>query len=221
MNVDQDQAGVTVLLLTGGDPIDPALAAVLPSEAFVIAADSGVEQALALGRRVDLAVGDFDSVDRDALEAVAAAGAQVERHPEAKDETDLELGLAAAASRGAVRVVVAGGHGGRVDHFLANALLLASPRFAHMRVEAYVGPSRIAVVRDGVTLVGGVGDLVSLLAVGGAAEGVRTTGLRYPLRRERLDVGSTRGVSNVFDDASATVELDGGTLLAVQPGLAA
>lgn len=219
--MDQDDVGVTVLLLTGGDPIDPALAAVLPREAFVIAADSGVEQALALGRSVDLAVGDFDSVDPDALEAVAAAGALVERHPEAKDETDLELGLAAAASRGAVSVVVAGGHGGRVDHFLANALLLASPRFAHMRVEAYVGPSRIAVVRDGVTLVGRVGDLVSLLAVGGAAEGVRTTGLRYPLRRERLDVGSTRGVSNVFDDPSATVELDGGTLLAVQPGMAA
>ena len=219
--MDDDQAGVTVLLLTGGDPIDPALAAALPQEAFVIAADSGVEQALALGLTVDLAVGDFDSVAAAALGAVEEAGARVERHPEAKDETDLELGLAAASSREAVRVVVAGGHGGRVDHFLANALLLASPRFAHMRVEAYVGPSRIVVVRDGATLVGEVGDLVSLLAVGGAAVGVRTSGLRYPLRRERLEVGSTRGVSNVFEEASATVELDAGTLLAVQPGMAA
>lgn len=219
--MDQDRAGVTVLLLTGGDPIDPALDAVLPQDAFVIAADSGIEQALALGRTVDLAVGDFDSVAAAALEAAEASGAVVERHPEAKDETDLELGLAAAALRDAARVVVAGGHGGRVDHFLANALLLASPRFAHMRIEAYVGPSRIVVIRDGATLVGDVGDLVSLLAVGGAAEGVRTTGLRYALRRERLEVGSTRGVSNVFEEPSATVELDGGTLLAVQPGLAA
>ncbi|HVM55655.1 MAG TPA: thiamine diphosphokinase [Acidimicrobiales bacterium] len=208
----------TVLLFTGGDPVDPRLALRLPDEAFVIAADSGLAQAVALGRRVDLAVGDFDSVDLDALERAQRSGAVVERHPEAKDETDLELGLAAAAGRCADHVVVVGGHGGRVDHFLANALLLASPRFAAMRVEAYVGASTITVVRERAELRGAPGDLVSLLAVGGAASGVRTEGLVYPLRGERLDAGSTRGVSNVFIGADASVELDDGTLLAVQPG---
>jgi thiamine pyrophosphokinase len=193
----------------------------LPAHAYVIAADSGVEQAAALGLTVDLAVGDFDSVDPAALAAAEAAGAEVERHPMAKDETDLELGLTAALERGATHVVVAGGHGGRVDHFLGNVLLLAAPRFASMRVEAYVGASHIVVVRDAATLTGAVGDLLSLLAVGGPAEGVRTTGLRYPLHGERLEVGSTRGVSNVFDETSATVELDHGTLLAVHPGVAA
>ena len=87
-----------------------------------------------------------------------------------------------------------------------------------MRVEAYVGASTITVVRERAELRGAPGDLVSLLAVGGAASGVRTEGLVYPLRGERLDAGSTRGVSNVFIGADASVELDDGTLLAVQPG---
>jgi thiamine pyrophosphokinase len=203
-----------VLLFTGGDALDPQVAAQLPKDAFVIAADSGVDHALAAGRRVDLAVGDFDSVTPTGL---ARVDGDVERHPEAKDETDLELGLAAALARGASHVVVAGGHGGRVDHFIANALLLASPRFASMRIDAFVGAARIAVVRDSVTLAGAVGDLVSLLAVGGAAIGVRTDGLVYPLRGERLDAGSTRGVSNVFAEATASVSLEEGTLLVVQP----
>lgn len=208
----------TVLLFTGGDPVDPEVASKLPSDAYVIAADSGVEQAVALGRSVDLAVGDFDSVKPDALDAVVAAGAVVERHPVAKEETDLELGLVAAASLGATDVVVVGGHGGRIDHFIANALLLASPRFAELRIEAHVGAGRVAVVRDRVVLEGTAGELVSLLAVGGPAEGVSTLGLAYPLRSERLEVGSTRGVSNVFVDPEATVTLEAGTLLTVQPG---
>jgi thiamine pyrophosphokinase len=40
----------------------------------------------------------------------------------------------------------------------------------------------------------------------------------YPLRGETLDAGSTRGVSNVFADANASVALERGVLLAVRPG---
>ena len=208
----------TVVVFTGGDPVDPAVAAHLP-EGFVIAADSGLAQAAALGWRVDLAVGDFDSADPAAISAVRAVGGVVERHPEAKDATDLELGMLAALARGATHVVVVGGHGGRVDHFLANALLLAAPVFAAMKVEAFVGAARVVVVRDRAELRGAVGDLVSLLAVGGAATGVRTTGLLYPLRGEPLAPGSTRGVSNELAEPTATVELTSGTLLVVQPGM--
>ena len=43
--------------------------------------------------RVDLAIGDFDSVASDALARVEAEGAVVERHPAAKDATDLELAM--------------------------------------------------------------------------------------------------------------------------------
>jgi thiamine pyrophosphokinase len=207
----------TVLLFTGGDPVDPSIALRLPEDAYVIAADSGLAQAVALGRRVDLAVGDFDSVDLVALRHAEDAGARIERHPRAKDETDLELGLAAAHARDAKHVVIVGGHGGRVDHFLAGALLLASPRFAAMRIEAHMGRAHLHVVRDEVELRGAAGDLVSLLPVGGDAVGVRTEGLAYPLHGETLQVGSTRGVSNVFDAAVASVELASGVLLVVQP----
>ena len=55
------------------------------------------------------------------------------------------------------------------------------------------------------------------LPYGGPATGVRTTGLRWALAGETLEVGSTRGVSNVFSAPEATVALDAGTLLAVRP----
>ena len=45
-------------------------------------------------------------------------------------------------------------------------------------------------------LTGEEGELVSLLPVGGPAEGVTAQGLRYPLSDETLAAGSSRGVSN-------------------------
>ena len=64
----------------------------------MIAADSGLDHATALGFAVDLVVGDLDSADPAAVDAAVAAGAAVERHPEAKDATDLELALARRAA---------------------------------------------------------------------------------------------------------------------------
>src|SRR5262249_11223939 len=52
-----------------------------------------------------------------------AAGAVVERHPTAKDATDLELALLAARDRGAAEIVVVGGHGGGLDPLPAHLLL--------------------------------------------------------------------------------------------------
>lgn len=209
----------TVVLFTGGDPVDPALDERLPPDAFVIAADSGVKHAAAVGRRVDLAVGDFDSIDPELLRAVEEAGTEIERHPEAKDATDLEIGLVAARVAGAERVIVVGGHGGRLDHFLANALLLAAPAFADLTIEALVGPARLTAIHREATLTGARGELVSLLPLGGPAIGVRTTGLLYPLADEDLRPGTTRGVSNEFLEAAALVTVRDGTLLAVQPGM--
>ena len=60
-----------------------------------------------------------------------------------------------------------------------------------------------------------VGDLVSLLPVGGDADGVRTRGLRYPLSGERLRLGESRGLSNVVQATPASVSLDGGALLVI------
>jgi thiamine pyrophosphokinase len=191
-----------------GEPADPA---------FVVAADSGVEHALAAGVHVDLLIGDLDSAAPRAVRDALAAGTEVVRYPADKDATDLELALDAVADRGYDSVFVVGIHGGRADHLLANALLLASPRYAALRVRAHLGDADVIVVRDETVLPGGAGRLCSLLPLGGDAEGVTTTGLRFPLRDETLTPGSTRGVSNIVDVAPARVALRAGVLLAVLP----
>jgi thiamine pyrophosphokinase len=214
------------IVLAGGDPIDavaPRLRTLLPDDAFVIAADSGLALADTLDLHVDLVVGDMDSVAPVSLTAAEAKGARVERHPAEKDATDLELALLAAQRHGIERVALVGGAGGRVDHFLANVALLTATRFADLAIDAYLGDAVVRVVRgvDPPLAVGGaVGEVVSLLPVGGDAHGVTTAELRYPLCGEDLPIGTTRGISNVVEGASPSVRLERGMLLVVRPGRA-
>jgi thiamine pyrophosphokinase len=207
------------IVLAGGDPVEPDLRTLLPDGAVVVAADSGLHQAELLGLRVDYVVGDLDSADPAAVERARAAGAVVERHPVDKDATDLELAFDLARDRGAVRITVVGGAGGRLDHFLANVALLASPRFADLEIDARLGDAYVVVVQGGRlprVVTGTAGSLVTLLPVGGDASGITTIGLQYPLRGATLRPGTSRGVSNVLVGEQASVALDQGTLLVIQ-----
>ena len=184
----------------------------------MIAADSGLDHAAALGLGVDVLVGDLDSASADAVSAAEAAGVRIERHPAAKDATDLELALDYALAAGATRVtVVSGGGGERLDHHLAELVLLAAPRFAPLHLDARIGTARAVAIHAGeeVSLTGAPGAVLTLLALGGPARGVTATGVRWPLAADTLQPGSTRGVSNEIVSSPVVVQLGGGSLLAV------
>jgi thiamine pyrophosphokinase len=206
-----------VVVVSGGEPPHVRAALAVPPGATVVAADRGLEHARALGLDVTVAVGDFDSVSPQAVAAAKAAGVRIERHPAAKDATDLELALDLAIEMAPRRILVVAGRGGRIDHELASVLLLASERYANVEIDAYVGEARIHVIRGRRELAGEPGELVTLLPAHGPARGVTTEGLAYPLRGETLEPGSTRGVSNVFVTATARVSVMDGVLLAIRP----
>jgi thiamine pyrophosphokinase len=212
----------TIVIIGGGGPPSGGGARQLAAGtgATVIAADSGLEPALKIGLDVAAVVGDMDSVEPAVLTAAAEARIPIERHPEAKDATDLDLALGVALARRPARIIVVTGTGDRLDHTLSLAQLLASPRTAGVEVEAWIGEAHLSVIRDLTVLSGEPGDLVSLLPLHGPALGIVTDGLLYPLRDEDLAVGSTRGVSNELAAPQASVRLRSGVLVAVQPGMA-
>ena len=213
-----------VVVVAGGPGADPAahlaLVRAVPAGAPVVAADGGVDRALELGLRISVAVGDFDSVSSSGLRAASDAGARIDRQPADKDATDLELALDAALELEPKRMLVLGSAQGRLDHLLSSLLLLGEQRLAGVEVDALLGPAMVHVVRPGSSgrLDGSPGELISLFALHGPAVGVVTDGLRYPLAKETLEPGSSRGVSNVFAAREATLALERGVLLAVRPG---
>ncbi|MEP6660618.1 MAG: thiamine diphosphokinase [Acidimicrobiales bacterium] len=205
---------MTTIIFSGGTPPHPGITSVLPADRHVIAADSGMDHALALGIEVDLLVGDLDSVRPESI----ALAKKVERHPWDKDVTDLELALLAALDRGEPTLVVAGG-GGRLDHLAAEFAVLASPRWAALDLQIWMGPNMLLPVHSGQcrAVDGAYGATVTLLAVLGPATGVTTTGLRWALDDATLLPDSTRGVSNVLTEPLATIEVKEGVVVVVVP----
>ncbi len=111
-----------------------------------------------------------------------------------------------------------GGVGGRIDHFLGNALLLASEELEGVAVQWLTERALLTVVRQDsrLTLPAEPGQIVSLLPLAGSVPGVRTGGLSWPLDGETLHAASTRGISNAATGTSFTVSVEGGILLVVQ-----
>jgi thiamine pyrophosphokinase len=183
---------------------------------LLIAADGGGNSLHAVGLAPHLAIGDLDSLDPAVIAAFAAAGAEIRRHPAEKDETDLELALLAAIERGAEQIDMLGALGGRWDMGLANVSLLALPELKGRRVRLLDVNQEAFLVRESALIHGSVGDTVSLLPLGGAAHGISTRGLHYPLAGASLFFERTRGVSNLIVDAPAQVSLSSGMLLVVR-----
>jgi thiamine pyrophosphokinase len=204
--------GVRAIVLAAGRLGDVGV--VGPAD-LVIAADGGSGHAVALDLAIDVIVGDLDSIEPDTLQSAEAAGVAIEQHDPDKDATDLELALDSAMARGAKQVTVLGVGGGRADHHLANVLLLANPKYAAVDIDAWVDGSRVVVVHRARAIDVEEGATVTLLPIGGPASGVRTSGLRWPLRGETLTPGTSRGVSNVALMPMIQVEVESGTLLAV------
>jgi thiamine pyrophosphokinase len=212
-----------LVILVSGDPLPatllPDLADAIDAARLTIAADGGLAHAERAGRSVDVIVGDLDSVEPRALARAREAGCEVIAHPTEKDATDLDLALELALERwdgpGRPDVLVVGGHGGRLDHLLGNLLVLTAERFVGARLRGWLGTDLVHVVRDEQLLDAAPGTTVSLLAVHGAATGVTTSGLRFPLADEPLPAGSSRGLSNEVLTTPARITVGSGVLLVV------
>jgi thiamine pyrophosphokinase len=203
----------------GGEPGWEGWAtALLDAADLVVAADGGAAAVLRLGRYPHVVVGDLDSLHPSLRATLAEHGSRFEAHPRDKDQTDTELALQLACARGATPIVIAGALGGpRLDHALANVLLLALPELADRDVRIADPRHEVRLLRGParLTLGGQPGDLLTLLPLTPLAAGITTQGLRYALNDGALALGRSRGVSNEFESQEPTIALRDGLLLVV------
>jgi thiamine pyrophosphokinase len=183
----------------------------------LIAADGGAHHAVAMGLRPRVVVGDLDSLEPALAEELAAQGVELEKHPAAKNKTDLELAIERAIRDGAQEILLLGALGGRLDQSLANVLLMALRDWpATIRL---VDATEIATVIHGgeqMTLEASPGSTMSLLPLSAEVTGITYTGMLYPLNNATIFLGSTRGVSNEVVSHPATVYIESGIALVIQ-----
>lgn len=185
---------------------------------LVIAADGGALVARHLGLHPEVVIGDLDSLSPKARAGLAEQGARFVDHPARKDETDTELAIRYALEQGADEIVLLGAIGSRLDHTLANVLLLAMPLLAGTPATIVSGDTEVWLIRGGEELAieGRAGDIVTLLPLGQDALGVTTAGLEWAQENDTMHFGPARGVSNVMTAETARVALQEGLLVALR-----
>lgn len=207
------------LVFANGDIADgPFVQSVLSQavDPLVVAADGGARVAAHFGLKVDVVLGDLDSLTSDEVNSLAESGARIERYSPEKDFTDLELALTYVSEHQYDWIRVIGGIGRRIDQTFGNVYLLALEALKGRDVRMVAGKQEIYLLNAGTyTITGQPDDTVSLIPMGGAAYGIHTDALYYPLKGETLNFGPARGISNVMTGHRASVTIGEGTLLLV------
>lgn len=175
---------------------------------LIICADKGIENADKAGVKPDVLVGDFDSSSVRAVKEII-------RYPAEKDVTDTEIAVEYAIEKGAEKIVILGGTGGRADHTLANIMLLARTMQKGANIKMLDG-TNLFFVTDKSTVVEKQGfKYMSLFPLFGDVENLTLSGVRYPLDSFLLECNSSLCVSNEIIGKSAKIEFSKGTLLIV------
>lgn len=202
-----------VVICNGKKPSEALLKKELSDADFVVCADGAASYALAQGVKVDLFVGDLDSLREK--EAVEQLGCEAALFPEDKDMTDGELAARMAAERGCSRITLLGATGGRLDHFMGNVHVLIG-----LFMMGAVGciaddQNRIYVTCRRMEFEGELGDFLSIIPLGVNVRIRSTSGLLYPLILQDLPAGTTLGVSNRFACERAAVDVADGWVMVV------
>jgi thiamine pyrophosphokinase len=201
------------LLAIGGDgPPRESLAERFPSFGLVCAADSGLDLLKAWGLAPQLIVGDMDSLSDISL-LDAYPGAEVHRFPREKDDSDTEIGMRMLRERGAARIVLAGGGGGRLDHLLALRAMFERPLHP---AEWHTANESCWFVEEGADLVlrTAAGDLLSVFPFSRGSSGMRSEGLAWPLNGLSWGPGDF-GLSNEATQDRVRIAAGKGSLLVV------
>ena len=173
--------------------------------------DRGLEAFDAAGVEPNLLIGDMDSIEPDIL--ARYEGKLEERKLNCiKDDTDGVDALDVALKRGATDITFLGALGGRLDHAIANVMLLVRAHRQGAKARILSEDAEIWRV-DGETVLRGMkGETISLLPLG-EAEGVSIEGCFYPISDYTLTSDYPIGVSNVVTADEARVSVRKGDLI--------
>ena len=184
---------------------------------LIIAADGGFNHCRQWNVMPHIIVGDMDSVNPSDLTAHGHGEIEIHRFPAKKDETDLHLALQMAIDRNAGEIVILGALGARWDMTFSNVLILLAPFLRHIHVRILESHYEFLCLHgcQKIDLQEKPGHTVSLIPLAGPVKGIRLSGFEYTLENETLSVGTTRGISNLFKDENAEIEIKRGHLLVV------
>ena len=199
-----------ITIVCGGPPDLPFLSDYFEKNKIdvTIAADRGYNYLTEIGRRTDILLGDYDSVEQGAG-GIAFSGGKMYTYPAEKDFSDSEAALNVAMNlmkergeRGRLDFLCA--TGGRLDHFLSNMRILDAKN------EIRLIDRSISLRREEIG-----GRYVSIIPYTERVENVTLRGFHYPLEGAAVTREGTLTISNLCEAEEAEIRFGRGILILI------
>jgi thiamine pyrophosphokinase len=184
---------------------------------YIIGVDFGAYWLLEQGITPNMAIGDFDSVNKKEMRQIEINARNIIRYPVKKDETDLDLAIGEAIKQKPTEVWIFGALGTRFDHSYAGILMLA--RLESHNICGYLvdKTNKIHIVRrprEKFSRNQGF-RYVSFFSLTKIAV-ITLKGFAYDGKKIIVSRESSLGVSNEIKKIHATISVYRGSVLAVQ-----
>jgi thiamine pyrophosphokinase len=198
-----------LILANGNPPSKRLFRKYLLSADWFICADGGANTAVRFGSTPHLIIGDFDSVRKETLHVFSKVAIQKLKD---QNSTDLEKALTAAIRKRCTEIVVLGATGGRLDHAIGNLSALA--KFSCKSTIKFIDDTgEFIPVGHKLEITLPVGTSISLLPLS-RCSAIVTTGLKWNLNNESLQLGIRESTSNIVASSHVNIKVRSGDLIA-------
>lgn len=205
----------TLLVLNGEKVNNTTILKLRDESDFILSADGGTDYCIQLGIIPDLVIGDLDSISPETLDILQEKKVPINIFPVKKDKTDSQLSIEYLIDRGAKEITIVGAIGSRIDHSLANILLLKTIKDRGVKGKIVHNNNTIYLIDDELILDKKNGYFVSIIPIEPKGALVSLKGFEYDLSKARIAFASTLGISNFIKDNKGYIKIYEGECLVV------
>ena len=182
------------------------------TDADLIGVDRGALILAEAGKRMKLALGDFDSVAEGDLDLIRRMSDETVILNPVKDDSDSEAAVTELIRRGYARITLTGGTGGRLDHEIVNLRLVSMfPGILVLKNEK----NTVQAFSEGVHHIGTEGrKYISFFAA--VPSVISLSGMKYPLDHRIFMPQDLYGLSNEITGEEGILTVHSGIVLCVQ-----
>lgn len=163
---------------------------------FILSADGGANYCLQASLIPNIVIGDLDSISKETLKRLNENKVPIEKFPVKKDATDTELAIDYLIEKGFKDIIITGAIGSRMDHTLANILLLKKLYDKNIKGRIVNKNNTIYLIDKELILNKKEGFYVSVIPITEKGAIISLKGFEYELNRIKINFGTTQGISN-------------------------
>lgn len=175
---------------------------------LLICADGGYLYAAKLGLKVDLLVGDFDSLKDIPLDVETVKLNKI------KDETDLYIAIEEGIKRGYQTFDIYGALGGRIEHTIANIQILVNLKSKGLTAKLINDKTIVEILSTGTYIYNERCGYISLFSYTKESK-ITIKNLLYEVNNKTISNEFPLGIDNEFIGKESTVTVHNGLVLSI------